>query len=123
MPKDVLVVEDDSGYQELLRSLLAPDRVEHCSNIEKVAERWDSIKSFDLIILDILLLGMSGLELLRRLNEEGLTKKIPVIVITSVASLEVRQQCVKLGAAGFFVKPFKNEEFLGVVQSLMGQRS
>ena len=65
------------------------------------------------LILDVHLPGLSGLELQRRLSEEG--KKIPVVVITAYEDEQIREQALQAGATAFLQKPFEELSLLQAV--------
>jgi len=74
-----------------------------------------------LIVLDIMLKGMDGLEVLQVLKGSQATRDIPVLVITAFP--EGASRALNLGANGILVKPFPNEHFLQRVQSLLNEPS
>jgi len=70
------------------------------------------------LILDVRMTGIDGLELQRRLSELG--SKTPIIFISAHADEEVRSRALRAGAAGFFVKPFRNDALLDAVAEAAG---
>ncbi len=70
----------------------------------------------DLIILDLTMPVMTGIEMLEKLRAEDSMKKTPVIMLTAESGKEVVTQIIKLGVAGYVVKPFENEQLLEKVQ-------
>jgi signal transduction histidine kinase/CheY-like chemotaxis protein len=108
---DVLVIEDDPSAVRLLREYLeaAGYRVRVAATGEtglaSVSERRPAA-----IILDVLLPGIDGWEVLRRLKAEDSTRDIPVIIVTVV---EEREVGLALGAADYLVKPIDREALLG----------
>lgn len=71
----------------------------------------------DMILLDVMMPGIDGYETLRRIQENPLTKKIPVIFLTSQESLDSERMGFRLGAKDFIKKPFDNEIMLARIHS------
>ncbi|MBW2619456.1 MAG: response regulator [Deltaproteobacteria bacterium] len=74
----------------------------------------------DLILTDINMPVMTGLELLRRLKEDETQRSIPVIVISTEGSSERQEEALELGAAGYLQKPFQPEEVRSLLEQKLG---
>ena len=74
----------------------------------------------DLILLDMQLPDISGIELLRHLKRDELLAEIPVIVVSADASPQHMEQALTLGAAHYVTKPLDVAQFLAVVDELLG---
>ena len=105
----VLLVEDDPLVADAVcagmrDSGMAVDRVESAEQADTALRT----EHFDLIILDIGLPGMSGLEFLRRLRRggRGVDERIPVLILTARDGLDDRVDGLDLGADDYMVKPF-----------------
>ncbi|MCP4037110.1 MAG: sigma-54-dependent Fis family transcriptional regulator [bacterium] len=101
----VLVVDDEIGVRESLRMLLKSEfEVATTSDVEgalqALAERMP-----DLIILDLVMPGRGGLDLLRELRERGIT--LPVVVLTATSTIDAAVGAMREGAADFITKPFE----------------
>jgi two-component system chemotaxis response regulator CheY len=111
--KKVLVVEDDPSMRWLLKKLLRNKYKVVTRNNGMEAFSWLSVQNIpDLIICDIRMPIMDGLEFLENLAISGLYKNIPVIMLTGFNAPETRKRCLDLGAYDFLVKPFKPSELL-----------
>lgn len=104
----ILVVDDneDNRYTLVERlKRLGYDTVETAENgrqaLEMMAER-----NFDVILLDIMMPGISGYEVLERMRGEAKLRDIPVIMISAVDQLESVVRCIELGAEDYLPKPF-----------------
>ena len=102
----ILVVDDEMINRELLGAVLARDyEVITAANgqeaLDKIEENSDDIS---LVLLDLLMPVMSGMELLRRLKDDPRLRRIPVIVVTSDQNAEI--ECLGLGAIDFIPKPY-----------------
>jgi DNA-binding NtrC family response regulator len=115
MKPRVLVVDDDPGVRYTLREILEANgmETEEAADGAQALERLDS-STFQLVITDLRMPRLDGLELLRRLST-----RIPaprVVLITAHGSERQAVEAMKLGAYDYFKKPFEMEELLAVVQ-------
>jgi DNA-binding response OmpR family regulator len=115
----VLVVEDDRDISNMLSALLAHNGYESCvacSGGEAVAllERERGSSRFDLILLDLMLPELGGLEVLRELRAAGIDT--PVIVLTAVTDKDSVVALLNAGANDYLTKPFDNDELLARVR-------
>ena len=110
--KTVLVVEDETVNRELLQFMLA-DEYNVLTAVDGV-EGWETVilqpGRISLILLDIMMPRMNGLQLLEKLKKERLTAHIPVIMLTSERGAEL--QALQLGAMDFIPKPFDVPEII-----------
>lgn len=74
----------------------------------------------DLIILDVMMPGMGGVETCRALKADARTAHIPVILLTARSGKDVRQEGLDAGAAKYITKPFSPQRVISVVQDLLG---
>lgn len=117
-PARVLVVEDNPDFGDLMRALLARYQIE--ATIMTSGEKalaCLSTETFGLILLDIALPGMSGLEVCRQIKESPRLKHIPVIFISGQNSEAYRREAKRLGAVDYIQKPF---DLLPFLKSIMG---
>ncbi|HAH30956.1 MAG TPA: hypothetical protein DCL44_01430 [Elusimicrobia bacterium] len=119
MAKRILVIEDDPDYQELHQTVFsALYEVIVVDSAEAGISKLDT-EHFNLVIADINLFGMTGLEILRKINSAGLTQEIPVVICTGQSDPFTKEQAIELGAAGFVTKPFAVEAMLSFVGALL----
>jgi DNA-binding response OmpR family regulator len=104
-PKKVLAVEDDLFLKELLAGKLSDDEfnVFYASNGDE-ALNLAATEVPDVILLDILLPGMSGYEVLEKLKADETTKHIPVLILSNFGQPEDIEKGKSLGAVDFLVK-------------------
>lgn len=122
VPLDLLVVDDDPEFRETLTSRFARQgfavRAASCGDEALgLAARWH----FDVAIFDMMMPGMSGLELLRRFKE--LYPECEVILLTGQGSIETAVEAMKLGAYDYLQKPFPLKELEGVVVKASERRN
>lgn len=120
MPKiRILAVDDEEGMLEVCTDTLqelqdAETFVEVKSS--RAAERV-ATESFDLLISDICMPDLNGVDLLRLAREHDPT--LPVLMLTAYPTVETAVECMKLGAADYLTKPFEPEDLLATVQRLL----
>ena len=118
----VLIVEDDPDIAEVLRYGLENEnlktRVAH-SGEEGLSACLDKQNPPSLILLDLLLPGMSGIELCRRLRKESLTRSTPVIIVSAKVCEKDIAASEQLGVDGYIVKPFSVRDIIARVNSIL----
>jgi DNA-binding response OmpR family regulator len=115
----VLLIEDEANIAEAIRFILSREgwRVTHLADGGSVLDRIRSERP-DLLILDHMLPGMSGLEILVALRADPETRALPVMMLT--ARGRDREMAERAGADRFMAKPFSNAEILAEVRAMMG---
>ena len=110
----ILVIEDDAPLCWLLEKILRGRYEVIVMNNGLEAWSWLSDgNSCDLIISDVKMPSLNGIELLENLSNSGLFKNIPVIMLSGLE--DSCEQCLELGAFAYLVKPFEPQKFLGEV--------
>lgn len=122
MAKPVLIVEDDPDIAEGLRYNL--EREGLATRVASTGEQGlqfalDAKTPPALVILDLMLPGMSGTELCRRLRREPQTRRLPIIMLTARASEADRVAGLDLGADDYISKPFSVREMLARVRAVL----
>jgi EAL domain-containing protein (putative c-di-GMP-specific phosphodiesterase class I)/serine/threonine protein kinase/ActR/RegA family two-component response regulator len=114
-PESVLVVDDDEHHSQVVNRILSRAAFD-VTVVGSGAEAIDALRrrSFDVIVSDIQMPGMSGVELLDEIRNHDLD--VPVILITGDPTLETAMAAVSRGALGYLTKPASNELLLGSVQ-------
>ncbi len=113
----ILVVEDDKTVgQYVKRGLEEQQYIADLVTDGLEALRVASAVPYDLIILDLRLPGMTGIEVLRTLRDRGQT--LPVLVLTAQDSVEFKVDALRAGADDYVTKPFSFEELLARVEAL-----
>src|SRR5215211_7403151 len=116
----VLVVDDDPGIVDVVSYALRNEgfEAEGVSNGEAALEaaRTDS---YDLMILDLMMPGMSGLEVCRRVRTES---KIPIVMLTAKGAELDRVLGLEIGADDYVTKPFSMAELIGRVRAILRRR-
>ena len=124
MQPTILVVEDEAPLVELLKYNLEAIgyHVETAMRGDDAETRL-SERSFDLILLDWMLPGVSGIELCRQLRQRGQNQSTPVIMLTARGEEAERVRGLKTGADDYVVKPFSIPELTARIQAIMRRTS
>ncbi|MFV0388563.1 MAG: response regulator [Pyrinomonadaceae bacterium] len=118
----ILIVEDESDIAESLRYNLERERFR--TSIAESGERalklaLDDGDTPSLILLDLMLPGMNGIELCRRLRKESLTSDIPIIMLTAKASEPDKILGLDRGADDYITKPFSIREVIARIRAVL----
>jgi CheY-like chemotaxis protein len=116
----ILCVDDDKRNLELLEALLLPKKYA-LKFSETGADALAQVEAEipDLILLDVMMPGMSGFEVLEKLRSEERTRLIPVVLVTALNADKDRIRGFDLGCDDFISKPFDKTELMARVQSLL----
>ena len=116
----VLVVEDDEAITDVLRRTLRQEghEVRSCGDGVEALRAADEFVP-DLVILDLGLPGLDGIEVARRLRAES---DVPILILTARADLDDRVEGLDSGADDYLVKPFERQELLARIRALMRRR-
>lgn len=120
----VLVVEDDQNTSALLRDLLEGEgyQVESVATGEAALSALESAPETDLVVLDLMLPGMSGYDVIEQLRSRPDLGQIPVLVLSALSSPSARVRGLRDGADDYMTKPFLPEEVLARVRTLITSR-
>jgi two-component system chemotaxis response regulator CheY len=121
--KNVLVVEDSKAIRSMIRISLEETggffAVEAGNGFE--ALKTLPTRRFDLIITDINMPDINGLELIGYVKSNPTYRDIPLIIVSTEKSEEDKKRGITLGAAGYVVKPFRKEELMAMVTKVLGE--
>jgi len=120
--KNVLIVEDSKSIRSLIRIALEEVggffAVEANNGFE--ALRMLPSRKFDLIITDINMPDINGLELISFVKSNPTYQNIPLIIVSTEKTEEDKRRGLALGAVGYIVKPFRKEDLMALVQQAVG---
>jgi len=122
--KRILLVEDNEVNRRLAGFLLRSHgyQVREATTAAAAFEMVDKERP-DLIVMDIQLPGMDGLEITRKLKEQPATADIPVIAVTSYAMKGDREKAFAAGCAGYVTKPIDKNTFIQEVAAHVGNKA
>lgn len=120
MKPTILVIEDDPMTSRLVELMLVQEgyQVTIASNGLQGLEMAQAL-SPDLVLLDLMLPGPDGFDVLNQLQAKHQTAKIPVIVVSSKSQHADKQTAANIGANAYLTKPYKRAELLETVRSLL----
>ncbi len=120
MAKRILVVEDEAPIREMLCFVLEQndyhpiEAEDYDSAVKKLIEPWP-----DLILLDWMLPGGSGIQFIRYLKKEAMTRDIPVVMLTAKGEEEDRVRGLDAGADDYMTKPFSPKELIARIKAVI----
>ena len=116
----ILVVDDQPQNIELLEAYLVPQNYEvvTAASGEKALEKLSG-NPIDLILLDVMMPGMDGFEVTRRIRQDDQHRLLPIILVTALRETEDRVKGIEAGCDDFISKPFDKMELLARVRSLL----
>jgi DNA-binding response OmpR family regulator len=121
--KRILVVEDEPNIAESLTFLLGRAGFEVSVETDGNAGLDAALSQIpDAVILDVMLPGLDGYDVLRKLRADDRSAEMPVIVLSAKGQREDRESAIACGADLFISKPFSNEEIVAAVRRLAGGR-
>ena len=115
MPKPrILIADDEEGVRESLNLILGETyELVFAKDGEEALSRMEQ-ELFTLVLLDIKMPKLDGLEVLRRLKNRG--NNTPILMLTAYQSVELAKEALKLGAKDYLAKPFERDQIIRVVQ-------
>ena len=118
----ILIAEDEPDLQKVLMNRLKAENysVDGCGNGQDALD-YISMASYDLIVLDIMMPIMNGLEVLKHIRGEGILT--PVLLLTAKDTVEDRVNGLDLGADDYLIKPFAFDELLARIRVLMRRQT
>lgn len=111
--KNILIVEDDKDINEMLQQLLKKNNYNFKYAYSGTEALLIHNNEIDLIILDLMLPGKNGEDIIRELKK---IKDVPVIVTSAITDIDKKLDLFKLGANDYVTKPFNNEELLARIK-------
>ncbi len=119
MTAHVLLIEDEPNISEAIRFILSRDGCT-VTTLNDGAGMAETLRKDlpDLVILDLMLPGISGMELLVQLRADPATQNLPVMMLTAKGQGRDREAAERAGADLFMTKPFSNDDFRAAVRQL-----
>ena len=120
----VLVVDDDEGHAILIRENLESaglkNRIEHFRDGQAVLDFFaaNSTKEPYIVLLDIRMPKVDGIEVLRRLKADPELRKLPVIMLTTTDDSREVERCHQIGCSGYIQKPVDYEKFAEAIRCI-----
>ncbi len=125
MAKTILVVDDSGSVRQHISTVLkragfaiaeAADGVEGLSMV-------DSNRSIEMVICDVNMPHMNGLEMVEKIKSKPENKALPIVMLTTEGQMSLVKRAKQVGAVGWIVKPFNPTQLVQTVNHLVGQSS
>ncbi len=125
-PQRIVYVDDDQQMRQLVRDSLESGEDESilvtCGGGQELIARFRELQP-DLIILDVIMPDMDGLEVIKTLSEDPDKKDVPIVLLTGKTKLTMENDYKALGAIGIIHKPFDALEFPTMIKAIWMARS
>ena len=121
--KEVLVVDDSKVMREMVIACLRPESslafTQAASGLEAIEKL--SLKTFDLVVLDLNMPDIGGIEVVEFVRSQDKLRELPIIVVTTRGDDASREQALGAGASQFMTKPFTPAQLLSEVRNLLDE--
>lgn len=122
MGRHVLLVEDEPNIVEAIRFILSRDGWTVSTQSDGLAALSDMARvKPDVVILDVMLPGRTGFEILQDMRADPLMQGLPVLMLTARGQARDREQAARYGVSSFLAKPFSNAEMVEALRALVPQ--
>ena len=120
MSKVIMTADDSSSVRQMVGFTLkqAGYEVIEASDGQDAVEKMSG-KTVDMVITDLNMPRMNGIELIKKVRSNPASKFIPIVMLTTESQAEMKQQGKAAGATGWIVKPFKPEQLIAVAKKLL----
>jgi len=124
MSFNVIVVDDSSSMRSVIKKIITMSgfKMDHCfeagngrEGLEVMSNNW-----VDVVVTDINMPVMTGIEMLQEMKKDKLLREIPIIVVSTEANTERVREAIESGASGFIKKPFTPEECRKTLHEVIG---
>ena len=120
-PKKVMVVDDSKLLHRMYDMMLRQCRLVHAGDGREALDRLVEHPDVELILLDLNMPRMGGLEFLANVKKDAAHAHIPVVIITTEGKEADAERGMQAGAAAYLRKPFRNEDLLACIDGLEGR--
>ena len=122
--RNVLIVEDSKAIRSMIRVSLEEAGGFYAVEAGNGFEALKTLpsRSFDLIITDINMPDINGLELIGYVKSNPAYQEIPLLIVSTEKSEEDKKRGLALGAAGYVVKPFRKEELMAMIAKVLEKK-
>ncbi len=121
----VLIVDDSSSMRAVIKKTIKVSGF-NVGQFLAAEDGRDAMKVLsaewvDLVLTDINMPNMNGMELIKKMKEDEILKTIPVVIVTTEGSEKVKKQSMDLGASALIKKPFRPEDIRNALNRIMGE--
>lgn len=121
MPRVIMTVDDSTSIRQMVNFTLAQEGYEVVEAVDgKDALSKLNMKRVDMVLTDLNMPNMDGIDLIRQLRENQKFKFMPIIMLTTESQQSKKEEGKKAGATGWIVKPFNPDQLVSVVKRVIG---
>lgn len=124
-PRHRLLIVDDEESMRLLLARLATKGLKAevqlagtCEQALRLARNY----AYDAILLDLMMPGIGGFEVLKEIRASSANMSTPILIVSALEDMETNDRCIAAGASGFLVKPVEQKALVMAVKSLLAAR-
>jgi two-component system, sensor histidine kinase and response regulator len=119
-PPSILVIDDEPNNFDVIQTLLSNEDYlfHYASSGQRALDRVDRFQP-DVILLDVMMPGLDGIEVCRRIKELPRWQSVPILMVTALTEKKELERCLSTGAADFIAKPVNRLELLARVASML----
>lgn len=121
MPYQILLVDDDEEFREEMSSCLEGYKVIEASSGQQALEMIKRPNAIDLVILDVIIPGLRGTEVLKQMRK--IRPDLPIIILTGQSSKEIAIESLKGHADDYIEKPFEVQKFLSTIRRILDSKN
>lgn len=118
-PKKILVIDDSKLIHKMFEVMLRPHALVHAEDGQEGLQRLVEHADVDLILLDINMPRMNGLEFLNAVKRNNAFVEIPVVIVSTEGKEEDTQRALEGGASAYIKKPFQSESITSVISEVL----
>ncbi len=118
VPKRVLIVDDSKLIHKMFEMMLRPYQLVHALDGREGLQKLVEYTDIDLILLDINMPNMNGLEFLAEVKRNAAFAAVPVIIVSTEGKEQDAEQAIEAGATAYITKPFRSEQVLAKIADL-----
>ncbi len=119
MPEKILIVDDEPDMLKLLSMIIRDKTPYEITTTNNPVEAVELVRngSFDVVITDLKMPGLDGLQLLEEVKKRD--EDVPVIIITAYGTIDAATEAIQKGGFDFITKPFKKEQIIFTIEKAM----
>lgn len=118
-PRKILVIDDSKLIHKMFEVMLRPNSLVHAEDGQEGLQRLVEHADVDLILLDINMPRMNGLEFLDAVKKNNAFAGIPVVIVSTEGKDEDTERALEAGASAYIRKPFQSENIISVIAEVL----
>ncbi|MFO8236618.1 MAG: response regulator [Bacteroidales bacterium] len=117
--RKILVIDDSETNVFLLQKILEEEGcdIEYAYTGKDAIQLLDT-RTYDLVLLDIMMSGIDGFDILQKMKDDNKTEKCPIIMVTANDDIETQQKAIRMGAKDYLTKPLNLKKLKNIIDSI-----